>query len=148
MEGMGGGQQGMLSNSSAFASALKDPGLGYVVIAGLMTIYQPPKEQLKETEQPKKVDAKSKPTTPAGVQPKGTLPKTGATGKSPTSPDPKSKTKSKSDATGKPAVISPKPDPAVPKPPADTSKSKPAGGNPAPENKPKQPIGKQPAGKT
>jgi hypothetical protein len=54
------------ATNGPWAGALKDPGLGYVVIAGLMTIYQPPKETPKKAATTTSTQSKPTDTKPAG----------------------------------------------------------------------------------
>ena len=75
---MGGGGGAQQNSNLPFMGAMNNPGMGYVVIAGLITIYQPPKKSEKK-EQPQTDplqpetnypgDAKSKKTKTNGTVP-------------------------------------------------------------------------------
>ena len=69
----GDGVRPAANGNASYNSALKDPKLGYIVIAGLMTIYQPPKEPEKKPE------AKASPANPTTGNQKGKAPATGKT---------------------------------------------------------------------
>lgn len=170
MNGRGGaGEAGIGGNNQMppiVQSALTDHGLCYVSIAGLMTIYQPPKPKSKEDAATN--GAPGNPSPQAG-QPAGEQPKTGGTGTTPGQKksdqiDPKSKMKT--DDTGEPGgKTAPGPDgmkpakPAVPakgkSPVAPGAKSNPASSSGPAKNAPGgadkksgKPPAKTPAGKS
>jgi len=143
----GAGAMQSTTTNGPWTSALNDPGLGYVVIAGLMTIYQPPKEPLKKSDA--KTGAPSKPTATKPAD--GNIPVSPKPGPKvdTNTPDP-GKAESKSAAKGnaaptgippkQPAVKSGKP---VPGPKAGIPKPEPSAPGSASKVEPKT---KSPAG--
>jgi hypothetical protein len=126
---------------------LNDPGLGYVVIAGLMTIYQPPKEPLKKSDAITGAPSKPTVTKPADgkipVSPKP-VPKVDTNTPDPGKAESKSAAKGNAAPTGippkQPAVKSGKP---VPGPKAGIPKPEPSAPGSASKVEPKT---KSPAG--
>lgn len=157
----GAGREGFGQQTSiSFESALRDPGLGYVVIDGLMTIYQPPKEPLKEVDatdnavpQPSGPASAKTPTgTKAPAKPNaGTSPKTSVDGKQPKIPakvDPQSKSGTKSPVVPQPKPVGTKPKAAASNQKTNKTKPNSPGAGSAPGGNPEPKAGKPPAGKS
>ncbi len=123
------GAGGLAGNRAPYLTALEDDGLGYVLIVGLMTIYQPPKKtetdansgQNGPQEPPKAADA-TDPTKTA--QPKNTTqPKTTANGNNPMKPA-VNPNKGKTQPMPKPKAAKTEKPPGTGQPPTTKTKSK------------------------
>lgn len=159
MTGVGRGETGSgTGNNAPYQSALNDPALGYVVVAGLMTIYQRPKKPESTEGDNKPADPKtdgktdgkkSGLKTPKKAGPKTKTKSNPTDGKSPSvKPEKKTKTPSSEDSQEAPGK-QPKKSGGFRKPAGTPSKSPPTKKKTPAKNQPNEktsPMNEKPSG--